>query len=161
MAMLTANWTRLNIVGKNKILTWMPWRHIVKEAKLKFFYPKKLLQENVDPKYLFRNLLYWQLKYHGIVNLIPICRSQKLKIINAGGSGNRVPRYVHHVSTMQRGISFPCYPEYYYSGIIWLLYSGLLKKQSLAKISVWFIKCEIKNTEKEPKTQRQTLVCLC
>lgn len=48
MAMLTVNWTRLKMVGNKKILTWMPWRHIVREDKFKSFYPKKLLQENVD-----------------------------------------------------------------------------------------------------------------
>lgn len=57
MAMLTANWTRLKMVGNNKILTWTPWRHIVEEANLKSFYPKTLLQENVDPKYLLSELV--------------------------------------------------------------------------------------------------------
>lgn len=57
MAMLTGNWTRLKTVGNNKILTWTPWRHIVKEAKLESFYLKNLLQEKVDPEYLFSEVL--------------------------------------------------------------------------------------------------------
>lgn len=113
MAMLTVNWTRLKMVG-NKILTWMPWRHIVRKDKLKSFYPKKLLQENVDQIFFFFFVNYSLLTvemswYHGIAKLIPVCRSQKLKIIITGWYGNRVPQHVHHVNPVQRGTSFPCF----------------------------------------------------
>lgn len=76
----------------------MPWRQIVKEAKLDPFYVNNLLQEKVDPEYLFSEVLCtdsWDATQH-------------LKWFTAGEDGNRVPQNVHHAGTLLKVIFFPC-----------------------------------------------------
>lgn len=96
---------------------------------------------------------------HAIAKMIPVCRSQKLRIIIGGKHGSRVPQYVHHIGTMQKGISFPCYLLLFWYNLIIIFWTTEETGFSENQYRLWSVKLRI--LKKTPNKPRDRLYFVC